>query len=124
MLLPQAIPAHHAHSPWGHQRGLSSERRRSLCVPVRAHAHDISSQADVEITFYAGMLRLSAAANDGRLITGTVVHEARDEVTRAYNGRGDTGYFELRMRSTAARSTEAHDDAEMHPQEEHARGAA
>ncbi len=99
MLLPQAIPAHHAHSPWGHQRGFSSERRRSLCVPGRAHAHDISSQADVEIAFYAGMPRLSAAANDGRLLTGTVAHEARDEVTRAYNVRGNTGYFGMRTRA-------------------------
>ncbi len=45
------------------------------------------------------MLQLSAAANDGRLMTGTVAHEARDEMTRAYNVRGDTGYFELRTRA-------------------------
>ena len=98
-LLPQAIPAHYAHSPWGHRRGFSGERRRSLCVPGRAHAHDISSQPDVKIALNAGMLQLSAAANDGRLITGTVAHEARDEMTRVYNVRGDTGYVELRTRA-------------------------
>ena len=45
------------------------------------------------------MLQLSSAPDDGRLITGPVAHEARDEVTRAYNVRGDTGYFELRTRA-------------------------
>jgi len=85
--------------PMGTSTGFSSERRRSLCVPGRAHAHDISSQADVEIAFYAGMLRLSATANDGRLLTGTVAHEARNEVTRAYHVRGNTGYFDLRTRA-------------------------
>ena len=68
-------------------------------MPGRAHAHDISSQADVAIPFYAGMPRLSAAANDGRLLTGTVAHEARNEVTRACHVRGNTGYFDLRMRA-------------------------